>query len=195
MKQAFAINGNLQLVARIAVVCVSVMISAAIATSGHPIPRSCNPTSEELAVYTAYLRNEIPAKVNKVILPRTRGYDVDDSMWIGWAVDGRAVPLDVQKDFTRRNAVSCPIHPFSGPPNLHFYLTDKEEGITSRTQAQFERRFGKDAELVEFSRVAFNSNKTVALLHVLGLRTGELYLLERKDGKWTVKYRYGTMAS
>jgi hypothetical protein len=68
-------------------------------------------------------------------------------------------------------------------------------GIKSHTEAQFEKRFGKDAELVEFSRVAFNSTKTVALLHVLGLRTGDLHLLERKNGKWIVKYRYGTMAS
>ncbi len=182
-----------KMAAGIATMCLLSMTLAASVACGQPAQRLCNTSSEELAVYAAYLRSQIPADVNKVILPRTRGYDIAASSWIGWAVEGRAVPLELQKDFARRNAVTCPIHPFSGVANLYFYTTDKNGGI--RTEAQFEKRFGKDADLAEFSRVAFNPSKTIALLHVLGLRTGELYLLERKNGKWIVKYRYGTMAS
>jgi hypothetical protein len=184
-----------KMAAGIVTMCGLSITLAASAACGQPAQRVCNTSSEELAVYAVYLRSQIPANVTKVILPRTRGYDFDASSWIGWAVEGRAVPQDVQKEFARRNAVTCPIRPFSGAPNLHFFATDKNEGITSHPEAQFEKRFGKDAELVEFSRVAFNPSKTIALLHVLGLRTGELYLLELKDGKWTIKYRYGTMAS
>jgi hypothetical protein len=175
--------------------CVLALTLATSMACGQTAQRSCITSPEEFAVYAAYLRSQIPANVNKVILPRTRGYDFEASSWLGWAVEGRAVPQDVQKEFARRNAVTCLIHPFSGVPNIHFFTTDENEGMKSHTAAQFEKRFGKDAELVEFSRVAFNSNKTVALLHVLGLRTGELYLFERKDGRWIVKYRYGTMAS
>jgi hypothetical protein len=58
--------------------------------------------------------------------------------------------------------------------------------------SDFHKRYGRQAEILWFSRVGFNSAKTLALLHVLSgigrmAGGGRLYLFERKNGKWAIK--------
>jgi hypothetical protein len=66
--------------------------------------------------------------------------------------------------------------------------------------SQFHRRFGNDAELLTFSRVAFDTAKQYALVHVSsGISEngggGELYLLTRLNGDWVVKRVFPTWAT
>jgi hypothetical protein len=65
---------------------------------------------------------------------------------------------------------------------------------------RFHRLFGDDAELLRFSRVAFDRAKQYALVHVSsGLSEmaggGELYLLTRLNGNWVIKRTFSTWAT
>lgn len=62
---------------------------------------------------------------------------------------------------------------------------------------RFHKLFGNDAELVTFSRVAFDRSKQYAIVHVSsGLAEmaggGELYLLSRLNGSWVIKRIFPT---
>jgi len=66
--------------------------------------------------------------------------------------------------------------------------------------SQFHRRFGNDAELLTFSRVAFDTAKQYALVHVSsGVSEsgsgGELYLLSHLNGDWVTKRVFPTWAT
>jgi hypothetical protein len=63
--------------------------------------------------------------------------------------------------------------------------------------SQFHRMFGNDAELLSFARVAFDSAKQYALVHVSsGISEngggGELYLLTFLNGDWVIKRVFPT---
>jgi hypothetical protein len=65
---------------------------------------------------------------------------------------------------------------------------------------RFHRLFGDDAELLTFSRVAFDSAKQYALVHVSSGFSengggGELYLLTRLNGVWVIKRTFSTWAT
>jgi hypothetical protein len=67
----------------------------------------------------------------------------------------------------------------------------------SKGWIRFHQAFGKDAELISFSRVAFDSAKQYTLVHVSsGISAngggGELYLLRRQNGNWTIKRTFST---
>jgi hypothetical protein len=67
----------------------------------------------------------------------------------------------------------------------------------SKRWSRFHRMFGNDAELLTFSRVAFDSAKQYALVHVnTGVAEnggdGELYLLTRLNGDWVIKRVFPT---
>jgi hypothetical protein len=58
--------------------------------------------------------------------------------------------------------------------------------------SDFHKKYGEEAEILLLSRVGFNPEKTLALLHVSSgmggmAGSGRLYLFERKNGKWVVK--------
>jgi hypothetical protein len=62
---------------------------------------------------------------------------------------------------------------------------------------RFHREFGNDAELLTFSRVAFDGAKQYGLVHVSsGISEdgggGELYLLTRLNGDWVIKRIFPT---
>lgn len=62
---------------------------------------------------------------------------------------------------------------------------------------RFHKLFGNDAELVTFSRVAFDRPKQYAIVHVSsGLAEmaggGELYLLSRLNGSWVIRRIFPT---
>ena len=65
---------------------------------------------------------------------------------------------------------------------------------------RFHRLFGNSAELLRFSRIAFDASKRYALVHVSsGLSEnaggGELYLLIRLNGNWVIKRIFSTWAT
>ena len=62
---------------------------------------------------------------------------------------------------------------------------------------RFHKFFGKDAERITVSRVAFDRANHYALVHVsAGISAngagGELFLLRRETGKWTIKRTFPT---
>jgi hypothetical protein len=66
--------------------------------------------------------------------------------------------------------------------------------------SRFHQVFGKDAELLTCSRVAFDSAKEYALVHVSSGTSengggGELYLLTRLNGGWVIKRIFPTWAT
>ena len=70
----------------------------------------------------------------------------------------------------------------------------------SKGWIRFHQLFGKNAELVVFSRVAFDKAKQYALVHVSsGISAdggdGELYLLSRQNGNWAIKRTFVTWAT
>ena len=108
---------------------------------------------------------------------------------------GRGIPTEVRADFNNKNKSSCVIQPFDGVPNLRFISKSEERHILAAGTTEFDKKYGKGAEIVAVSRVGFNSDKTLALLHVLYSSSGELYLLEHKDGKWVIKFYVQTKAT
>lgn len=111
------------------------------------------------------------------------------------AVQGYTIPADVRADFTEKNVNGCLIKPFDGVPNLRFMSSSEEERLLAKDWSEFNKKYGRDAERVAVSRVGFSSDKSLALIHVLYSSSGVLYLLERKNGKWRVKFYVQTMAS
>jgi hypothetical protein len=73
-----------------------------------------------------------------------------------------------------------------------FSSDDPHKGWT-----RFHKLFGNDAELITFSRVAFDRAKQYAVVHVSsGLAEmaggGELYLLTRLNGSWVIRRTFST---
>jgi hypothetical protein len=118
-----------------------------------------------------------------------------DTFNLPLAVRGHALPPEARADFTIKNKTSCLIRPFSGVANLRFMPESEEKDLSSSGWSDFQKKYGKSAEAIAVSRVGFNSDKTLALLHVLYSASGELHLLERKNGKWEVKFRVQTKAT
>jgi hypothetical protein len=159
-----------------------------------PSKSYCEFSNEELEVYRDQLKRDTSSKSTTVVMATTQQLFTDvDSFNLPLAVQGHALPPEVRADFTNKNKASCLIHPFSGVANLHFMSEGEEKSLVSSGWSEFLKKYGKSAETVAVSRVGFNSDKTLALLHVLYWRSGELYLLERKNGKWEVKFSAQTM--
>jgi hypothetical protein len=123
-----------------------------------------------------------------------------DSINLQLAANGRGIPPDVRHDFAARNKTSCPIKPILGIERLQFISKHDEEKIFKTGWGEFHKRYGKDAEIVSLSRVGFNADRTLALLHVstaIGPNAGGgmLYLFERKGGQWSIKTRVATWAT
>jgi hypothetical protein len=62
---------------------------------------------------------------------------------------------------------------------------------------RFHKLFGDDAALVRFSRVAFDSSKQYAIVHISSGSAemsggGELYLLRRLNGSWAISRTFST---
>jgi hypothetical protein len=163
--------------------------------------RFCNLSKEEVDVYATYLGGEASSNTLTVLVTRTDGYLKDvNEINLGLAAQGHGIPPEVREDFTQKNKSSCAIRPFGGVPNLRFMSEKEEKGIFAVGWSEFYKQFGKHSEIVTVSRVGFNSDKTLALLHILGAKAedaadGELLLLERKNGKWVIKFHSQTMAT
>jgi hypothetical protein len=156
----------------------------------------CEFSLDELDVYRSQLSRDSSPKRTMVVMATTlRWIDDINSFNLPLAVQGHAIPPDVRADFTEKNKTGCQIGPFGGVPNLRFMSSSEEEKLFARDWSEFNRKYGKDAERVAVSRVGFSVDKSLALIHILYSSSGELYLLERKDGKWQVKFYLQTMAT
>ena len=165
---------------------------------GNAMPSSsyCSLLKEEVDVYKSQLKAESSSKSVTVLVTKTVGYVDDMDVYnLRLAAQGRGIPTEVRADFTNKNKSSCVIQPFGGVPNLRFISESEERRIFVASRAEFDKKYGKGAEIVAVSRIGFNSDKTLALLHVLYSASGELYLLEHKDGKWVIKFCVQTKAT
>jgi hypothetical protein len=156
--------------------------------------KPCIYQAEEMEVLTAYL-SQGTASV-QVVVAKTDSPQIDaDALNLQLAAKGRGIPSDVRADFRVKNKSSCLIEPFAGIPNLRFISKHEEKllfQVPAKGWSKFHRKYGKEAELLWLSRVGFNSEKTLALLHVSGAMgamagSGTLYLFERKEGRWVIK--------
>jgi hypothetical protein len=165
-----------------------------------PSSKFCNLPKEEVDVYATYLGGEASPNTLTVLVTRTEGYIDDmDGYNLRLAAQGHGIPPEVRQDFTNKNKSSCVIQPFGGVPNLRFISKSEERRIFAAGWSEFHKTYGKGSEIVTVSRVGFNSDKSLALLHILGASGhnaagGELLLLERKDGKWVIKFHTQTLA-
>lgn len=156
----------------------------------------CKFSKEEFEVYRQQLRRDTSPQSSTVIMATTqRWIDDVDTFNLSLAAQGHALPPEVRADFTNKNKTSCLIPPFSGVANLRFMSEAEEKDLFSSGWKEFQQRYGKRAEPVAVSRVGFNSDKSLALVHILYSASGELCLLERRNGKWEVKFRVQTKAT
>ncbi len=102
------------------------------------------------------------------------------------------IPSELPEDYKVRNESSCTIGPFTGIKNLRFIAAAELTG-----QREIQKRYGKNTVLIRFSRVGFNSDKTLAFLHVsVGVDqvpgNGARYLLKRNGGAWVIAFTVET---
>jgi hypothetical protein len=161
--------------------------------------KPCVFQAEETEVLTSYLRQGTASL--RVLVTKTDSQYIDvDALNLQLAAKGRGIPPDVRMDFSDKNKSSCVIQPFTGIPNLRFISKHEENlmfQVPSKGWSKFHKKYGKEAEMLWLSRIGFNSEKTLALLHVSGAMGGmagggTLYLFERKDGKWVIKSQIQT---
>jgi len=86
---------------------------------------------------------------------------------------------------------------FRTPIQLHRILSGAD---LTKGWARFHQMFGEEAEIVTFSRVAFDRTKQYGLVHVSsGISAngggGELYLLSRQNGNWAITHKFSTWAT
>jgi hypothetical protein len=135
----------------------------------------------------------VPYDEPNVMVTKTEQWSLPDVVKLQLAAQGRGLPLDLRRDFEEKNKSSCMILPFFSNRNVHFISAAEERQIFRIGWNEFYRRFGKNAGIDKVSRVGFNSNKTLALVHLSGAAgpngaAGTLYLLQRNQNKWTIKF-------
>jgi len=154
----------------------------------------CTVRDEEIEVFDSYLKEGIASP--QVLVTKTAPPHVDvDALNLQLAAQGRGIPPDVRTDFKEKNKSSCLIKPFAGIPNLHFVSKREHDLMFQRAStgwSDFHKKYGKEAEILLFSRVGFNPEKTLALLHIssgMGRMAGggTLFLFERKNSGWVIK--------
>jgi len=173
-------------------------IEAQTANGTAPQDAVCKVQKDEIEIYASFLKEKTVPHVQTVLVTKTGAYDVDvDEVNLQLAVKGHGIPVELRTDFKEKNKSSCLIEPFVGVMNLNFISTADRDRLFRTGWNEFHRKYGKDAVQVVLSRVAFNSEKTLALLHVaMGIDKmaagGTLYLLEKRDGKWLIKSQIET---
>lgn len=113
---------------------------------------------------------------------------------------------ELERDYNAKLKRPCSIPPLNRMSKLLVFRspTQIQRIFSSNNLAkrwlQFHRVFGDDAELLRFSRVAFDHAKQYALVHVSsGVSEngggGELYLLARQNGEWVIRRAFPTWAT
>jgi len=159
----------------------------------------CTVQREEMEVFASYLKEGIASP--QVLVTKTVPAHADvDALNLQLAAQGRGIPPDVRADFKEKNKSSCLIKPSAGIPNLHFVSKHEHDLMFRKAStgwSDFHKKYGKEAEILLLSRVGFNPEKSLALLHVSSgmgsmAGSGALYLFERKNGEWVIKARIQT---
>lgn len=113
---------------------------------------------------------------------------------------------ELEGDYNAKLTRSCSIPSLNNVSKLVISRSPAQISRTFSTNdlvnrwSQFHRLFGDDAELLTFSRVAFDTAKQYALVHVSsGVSQngggGELYLLTHLNGDWVIKRVFPTWAT
>jgi hypothetical protein len=158
----------------------------------------CSVQKQEKEVYVDYLRATASSASVRVLVTETEAVRPDlDSINLQLAAKGRGIPPEVRRDFELKNKTTCEIEPIVGIQSLRFISKRDKRSLFKTGWAEFYKKYGKDAEIDSLSRVGFNADHSLALLHVSGgigpmAGGGVLYLLERKDGHWAIKTQIGT---
>jgi hypothetical protein len=151
----------------------------------------CAVQKDEIEVYVGFLKLRVIPQVPIVLVTTTEATDahVDHFADMLHAVKGYATSGELREDFKSRNESSCTIGVFGGVKNLKFISEAELAG-----QREIQKRYGKDAVLIRFSRVGFDPSKSLAFIYVsVGLddnaRSGTLYLLKRNGGTWMITFK------
>lgn len=157
----------------------------------------CSVQGEEIEVLAIYLNQGTASQ--QVVVTQTEQRDIE-SFNLQLAAHGQGIPSEVRADFKEKNKSVCAIKPFMGIANLHFISRQRYDSMFRAGWSEFHKKYGKDAEILWFSRVGFNPDRTLALLHVSGgidrmAGGGTLYLFQRKEGKWVIKSQIQTWAT
>ncbi len=163
-------------------------------------PKSCRVRKEEADVYAYFLRSQTATNRLAVLVNSTEARDYGvDSLNLQLVAQGHGIPPDARADFAAKNKASCLIEGLPRISNLRFVSKSEINAVFAVGWAEFHKRYGHDSEVITLSRVGFNSDKTLALLHVIGAvsregAAGELYVLERKNGRWQIRFHIQTVA-
>ena len=110
---------------------------------------------------------------------------------------------ELERDYNAKLSRPCSIPSLNSVSKLLVFRSPAQikrifsSNDLAKRWSQFHRVFGNDAELLTFSRVAFDSAKQYALVHVSsGVSEdgggGELYLLTSLNGDWVIKRVFPT---
>jgi hypothetical protein len=126
--------------------------------------KACTVDSEELQIFASYLEQGSASPQIVVSITTTTPPEVDTlKLVLG---SDRHLPSDLGRDFNNRNCIVCTIKPLVGISNVHFISRQEYDSIFHAGWHEFRRKYGKLAEIVWLSRIGFNADRTLALLHV-----------------------------
>jgi hypothetical protein len=172
-------------------------VEAQTANGNVPQEAACTVQNDEIEVFAGLLKLHALPQGPIVLVTTTEATDgrLDHFADMFHATNGYTIPSELREDFKVRNESSCVIGAFTGIKNLNFI---SEAELAERREIK--KRFGKNALLIRFSRVGFNSDRTLAFLHVsVGVDhiagSGTLYLLKRNGGAWVVTLKVETTLS
>jgi hypothetical protein len=157
----------------------------------------CTVQKDEIEVFADFLKLHALPQGPIVLVTTTEATDgnIDRFADMLHAVKGYTVPSELREDYKARNESSCTIGAFTGIKNLRFISEAELAG-----QREIQKRYGKNAVLIRFSRVGFNFDKSLAFLHVsVGVDhiagSGTLYLLKRNGRAWVITLKVETTLS
>jgi hypothetical protein len=173
----------------------AVILSAQSTNKSAETQASCIVPKDEIAVLAAIYGH--PSNAPGVIVTKTEQWPFADAVNLQFAAQGRGLPPDLRRDFDEKSKSSCTISHFISDRNVHFISAAEKQHIFRIGWNEFYRRFGKNAGIDEFSRVGFNSDKTLALVHESGAVSADgaaatLFLLQRNQKKWAIKFSIQT---
>ena len=173
-------------------------IEAQIANGAVSQDSVCTTQEDETEVFAAVLKEKALPQVPLVLVTTTEATDGNvDHASQSLAIGGHKLPSELRDGFKAINKSSCIIAPFAGIKNLSFISEAEKDRLLLAGTRDIQKRYGKRALLIRFSRAAFNAEKNLALLHVSvgtdqNTTGGILYLLERKDGVWLITTKVET---
>lgn len=153
---------------------------------------TCAVPKEEFEIPTRFLKAKAIPGVTTVLVTEPDANDVDiDKISEMLAIRKRELSNDLRADFKAKNESGCLIGHFGGIKDLKFISKAEKQRLLGAGPEEFHKEYGKNAQLVTISRVGFNSDKSLGLLHVATSFTnkageGITYLLERRNNKWGI---------